>query len=243
MSEDFNGVKGLEYAGANILEALVKIILNGEEVRLTGTMEDGQVLMRILDGTTHYWTNRTPGYPEGVDISGKVDKVTGKGLSTIDFTQTLLDLLNSKVGAENGKSLVSDTQIAKIHDKFAENEPEAIQSITDSINALQEAVAKVPYRIILPAASTVAGRCVTPTELPTDWTVSEGTSDQDLLITHTLSTRKPVAVFIWANMPGGEREMQGSLAKVGLIAPSSTTLVIESLCTKEYPIRIEILFN
>jgi len=241
MSEDFKGVKGLEYAGANILEALVKIILNGEEVRLTGTLEDGQVLMRILDGTTHYWTNRTPGYPEGVDISEKVDKVLGKGLSTIDFTQSLLDLLNSKVTRTEDYSLVSNTLISQIHEPGSDNQD--LTDIIASINALQEAVAKVPYRIILPAASTVAGRCVTPTELPTDWTVSEGTSDQDLLITHTLSTRKPVAVFIWADMPGGEREMQGSLAKVGLLAPSSTTLVIESLCTKEYPIRIEILFN
>jgi len=241
MSENFKGVKGLEYAGANILEALVKIILNGEEVRLTGTMEDGQVLMRILDGTTHYWTNRTPGYPEGVDISGKVDKVTGKGLSTIDFTQTLLDLLNSKVTSTEGYSLVLNTLISQIHAPGSDNQD--LTAIIASINELQAAVAKVPYRIILPAASTVAGRCITPTELPTDWTVSEGTSDQDLLITHTLDTRKVVDVKVWIINTEGERQMPGALAFVGLLSPTSTTLIIESLCTKEYPIRIEILFN
>ena len=161
-------------------------------------------------------------------------------LSMLGLTD-VVSILANKVDKAAGYSLVLNTLISQIHAPGSDDQD--LTAIITSINALQEAVAKVPYRIILPAASTVAGRCVTPTELPTDWTVSEGTSDQDLLITHTLDTRKPVAVFIWANMPGGEREMQGSLAKVGFLAPSSTTLVIESLCTKEYPIRIEILFN
>lgn len=161
-------------------------------------------------------------------------------LSMLGLTDVATTLSN-KVDKAEGYSLILSSLISQIHEPGSDNQD--LTAIIASINALQEAVAKVPYRIILPAASTVAGRCVTPTELPTDWTVSEGTSDQDLLITHTLNTRKPVAVFIWANMPGGEREMQGSLAKVGFLAPSSTTLVIESLCTKEYPIRIEILFN
>src|ERR1035437_6218886 len=41
-------------------------------------------------------------------------------------------------------------------------------------------------RIILPSAGTVAGRCMTPTELPTGWTEAAGVVDTDLVITHNL---------------------------------------------------------
>ena len=76
MSNDFKGFKHLLCVQSQIIEALTKLILNGEEIRLTGTITDGQVLMRVLDGTTHYWTNRTPEFPEGPDISDKADKST-----------------------------------------------------------------------------------------------------------------------------------------------------------------------
>ena len=185
-----------------------------------------------MTGPTFLGKQTGTGSPQVLSVA---NVLTMLGLTDIGST------IANKVDKAAGYSLVLNTLISQIHAPGSDDQD--LTAIIESINALQEAVAKVPYRIILPAASTVAGRCVTPTELPTDWTVSEGTSDQDLLITHTLNTRKPVAVFIWANMPSGEREMQGSLAKVGFLAPSSTTLVIESLCTKEYPIRIEILFN
>lgn len=161
-------------------------------------------------------------------------------LSMLGLTNVVSGL-NNKVDKAAGYSLVLDTLISLIHAPGSDNQD--LSGIIASINALQEAVAKVPYRIILPAASTVAGRCITPTELPTDWTVSEGTSDQDLLITHTLDTRKVVDVKVWIINTEGERQMPGALAFVGLLSPTSTTLIIESLCTKEYPIRIEILFN
>ena len=41
-------------------------------------------------------------------------------------------------------------------------------------------------RIVLPSASTVAGRCITPIELPTGWTVAAGVVDTELIITHNL---------------------------------------------------------
>lgn len=161
-------------------------------------------------------------------------------LSMLGLTNVVSGL-NNKVDKAAGYSLVLDTIISQIHAPGSDNQD--LTAIIASINELQAAVAKVPYRIILPAASTVAGRCVTPTELPTDWTVSEGASDQDLLITHTLDTRKVVDVKVWIINTEGERQMPGALAFVGLLSPTSTTLIIESLCTKEYPIRIEILFD
>lgn len=129
-----------------------------------------------------------------------------------------------------------------------------IQSISDSIanlvltdnNYTNEDKAKIDlisqplFTIILPASSTVAGRCVTPTEIPVGWTVSQGASDQDLLITHNLNTRKIADVKVWSINAEGERLRIGGLAYVGLLASSATTLIIESLATIEVPLRIEI---
>lgn len=170
------------------------------------------------------------------------------GLSTV-----LTDLSN-KVAKADGYSLIATTELAKIHSKFAEDEASVIQSITDfnanlvltDNNYTDEDKAKINdisqglFTIILPASSTVAGRCVTPTEIPSGWTVSQSTSDQDLLITHTLTDRKIADVKVWSINAGGERLRVGGLAYVGLLANSATTLIIESLAAIEVPLRIEI---
>lgn len=199
MSEDFKGVKALEYAGSSIIEALVKIILNGEEVRLTGTVEDGQVLMRILDGSTHYWTNRTPEFPTGPDISGKVDKITGKGLSTEDFTTALKNLLNAQSNSNTGDETESTilTKLGKV----------SIYSQTEADNAF---VAKVtgsslitdaakttlltmstPYTITLQPGVDLATKITNSTEgvdYPTGWVLA-AVDTVNLSITHGLAKR------------------------------------------------------
>lgn len=53
----------------------------------------------VLAGTfqVYHWDNVNAAWSAGVDLSGKVDKVTGKGLSTNDFTDAYLNMLASAV--------------------------------------------------------------------------------------------------------------------------------------------------
>lgn len=57
---DFKGIKGLEYVGADILEAITKIVLNGEAIYLTEP-QIGQVLTRVqVDEGVYAWINQNP---------------------------------------------------------------------------------------------------------------------------------------------------------------------------------------
>jgi len=87
------------------------------------------------------------------------------------------------------------------------------------------------------------GRCITPTLIPEGWSVSAGSSDQDLLITHTRTTSNIVDIKVWATTPDGDRLRIGGLAYVGILSPSTSTIIVESLATIEVPLRIELIFN
>ena len=78
-------------SGTNIKTINNQSIVGGGNLNISGGVSDVQV-----DGTSVV----TGGVAE-VDLTGKVDKVTGKGLSSNDFTTALLDKLNGiAAGAE-----------------------------------------------------------------------------------------------------------------------------------------------
>ena len=180
-------------------------------------------------------------------------KSTGDGSPEVQTLATLKEDLghdSTKVDKISSYSLVPDALIAKIHEAGSDNQDLSgyVLKVTDKSLISDSEISRLAglfsaQTIILPSASTVAGRCTTPTQIPDGWTVGVGTTDQDLLITHTLSSNNITDIKVWAEMTEGDRLMIGGLAFVGVLAPTSTTILIESICTKEYPIRIELIFD
>lgn len=253
MGNDFKGIKGVDYAGAGTIEALVKIILNGEEVRLTGTFEDGQVLMRVLDGAVHYWTNRTPGFIVGPDISDKVDKIPGKGLSTEDFTTVLKALLNAQSGTNTGDETQA-TILTKLGKTALYSQEETDLLLNDKVDAvagsrlITEDEAKLldgtvtVKRLTLPASDEVSGR-ITGATLDTGITSIAAVDGTDLLITHTLTGRKIVAINVFSTDTGVDRWLpSGSIGYAGFTG-DATTVTIEGLTNIDLPLRIELIFS
>jgi hypothetical protein len=167
--------------------------------------------------------------PAVVDISDKVDKVSGK-------------------------ELILTTDIAKIHQKFAtdelayltaefakkENSVVGSRLITETeATALSSIV--LPQRLTLPASAEVSGR-ITGATKPEGWSIAaiDGT---DLLITHTLTGRKIVAVNVFTTDSGVDRWLpSGSTAYSGFTG-TATTVTIEGLTSIDLPLRIELIFS
>jgi hypothetical protein len=100
-----------------------------------------------------------------------------------------------------------------------------------------------PFDIILPNAVSVAARCVTPTSIPSGWTVAaDVVNPNDLMITHGLG-RKIANVTVFKSDANGERQLFGNLAFSGIIAPTSSVLKIEGLATTLNPIIIHLIFS
>lgn len=252
--QDFKGVKGLEYAGAGTIEALAKIILNGEEVRLTGTIEDGQVLMRILDVGVHYWTNRTPGTPVGVDLSGKVDKVVGKGLSEEDFTTVLKNLLIAQSGTNTGDE-TNATILAKLGKNAIYSQTEAnnlfVLKVAGKSLILDTEIARLAlirqnvYKIDLPAGASIEDRLLTAV-LPAGWTpLPTGDTGKNLQIVHPLAGRgianvnvKVIDPITGTRMLTPYRDAYSGINEVG------TTLTIEGLApNNDLPLILILIFE
>jgi hypothetical protein len=106
-----------------------------------------------------------------------------------------------------------------------------------------DSLEKSNYYIILPSSGTVAGRCVTPTYVPTGWTVAAGANPNDLVITHNL-TRYFSYVTVVSIDGGGvgslERE---NAAFAGLEETSTSILTILGFCTRPAIVRINLIFN
>ena len=106
--------------------------------------------------------------------------------------------------------------------------------------------AKSTYSIILPSATTVAARIVTPTSLPAGWTLSA--SGLDLIITHNLgrwaanvTVFAEIGVIIGTGTP--RQQLFNTNAYNGITSSSDDVLRIYSLSTVAAPIIIFIIFE
>lgn len=102
----------------------------------------------------------------------------------------------------------------------------------------------VVFTITMPSAISVAQRCAGATEgtdYPTGWSIAQGTSEVDLIVTHNLG-RLPASVTVWSETSGQYRYLIGNAAYSGLFAESNNALIIESLATVLKPIKIQIIF-
>lgn len=136
------------------------------------------------------------------DLSSFVTKITGKGLSTEDFTTAMKILLANQSGTNTGDETLATIK-AKLGITILSGENTGDQDLsnlvvkvtgkglsTNDYTTLEKnkvaALQQSEFRIILPTATTVAGRCISPIELSTGWTVAAGVVPEDLVITHNI---------------------------------------------------------
>lgn len=101
--------------------------------------------------------------------------------------------------------------------------------------------------ISLPGYASVAVRCSNAAggvDYPTGWTISAGSSEYDLRITHGLN-RNFVEAKVWeVNGDLSERLLPPfSAAYTGLLQGSKNEVIIEGLTQDELPLRIELMFD
>ena len=100
------------------------------------------------------------------------------------------------------------------------------------------------YRITLPAAASVAARCldaVEGTDYPMGWTVAAGATVTDLDITHNLGLRI-ASVSIFSVVGGAESLLIGNAAYSGVKSLSTNVGEINSLATIVTQLAIYITF-
>lgn len=99
------------------------------------------------------------------------------------------------------------------------------------------------FDIILPNSATVQGRCDTPTELPSGWTIAaEVGFPLNLQINHGLA-RRIASVTVWSIDANGETQLLNNAAYSVVNASTSSILKVRSLATIATPIRITLIFS
>jgi len=185
------------------------------------------------------------------DIGSPEGSGSSTGTNTGDETkESILEALEITVlsGSNTGDQNAAGTTIADAADVFIASTVEfallEVKLIADQ-NKLD--LQKTPHieEIILPSASTVAGRIAAATEgtdYPTGWILAEGISDKDLSITHNLN-RRVAYVTVWAVTGTEEQQLLNTAANNGIKTPTINSLLIQSLATITKQIKIYIIFK
>jgi hypothetical protein len=195
------------------------------------------------------------------DLSGKVDKITGKGLSAEDYTTaekakvallsgtntgdettaTIKDKLGISTlnGVNTGDQDLSDLVIKVTGKGLSKND------YTDLEKAKLGTIIQTEFRIILPPDTTVAGRCTVPTELPADWTVAAGVVPEDLVITHNLHREICfISVMSVDGVTGKKSNLPFGSAYMGFQDDQyGNVITIKGLATIEAVITIHLFFG
>jgi hypothetical protein len=210
------------------------------------SLEDNSVaLSKLVNIATASFIGRKTAGDGSPEILSVADVKTLLGLTDINFNNYVTKVLNY--------SLVPNSEIAKIHAATSDNQDlsglvekvDGSRLITTEELALLNAGKQAEFRIILPSASTVAGRCVTPVELPSGWTVVAGVVDTDLVITHNLNRECCLisvmsvdgATFEKSNQPIGSNYNNFKEDRY------SNIVTIQGLATVEKQIIIHLLFG
>lgn len=195
------------------------------------------------------------------DLTDYVTKVTGKGLSTEDFTTEFAEWIAEQSGLNTGDE-TQESILAKLElevllgentgDQDLSNLVEKVtgkalstNDYTDLEKAKVAALQQSEFRIILPSATTVAGRCVTPTEKPTGWTVAAGVVPEDLVITHNIHREICyVTVMSTDGVTGVKSNLPFGSAYMGFQDDALGNIItIKGLATIETVITIHLFFG
>ena len=127
--------------------------------------------------------------------------------------------LSGLVEKETGKSLIADTEIARL--------------LTIKSN---------PYQILMPAGN-IATKIAGATFAPTGWATIAQSGDYDAVITHTLTGRKVGFVNVFETDSGDRLlSFDKGTAYTGILG-GATTVKIEGLAPTSLPIRVELIFD
>jgi hypothetical protein len=141
------------------------------------------------------------------------------GIEDISGLNTGDQDLSGLVEKETGKSLIADTEIARL--------------LTIKSN---------PYQILMPAgniATKIAGAIFSPT----GWATIAQSGDYDAIITHTLTDRKVGFVNVFETDSGDRLlSFDKGTAYTGILG-GATTVKIEGLAPTSLPIRVELIFD
>lgn len=267
MGDNFKGFKKLEHVESDIISALFKLILNGEEVKLTGTLEDGQVLMRVLDGATHYWTNRTPGYPDGPDISNKADKTTtltgtspiringgnsgdlsaNRTISILESTPELAGSMSASdkvkldaiIGDNTGDQNASEVPITDALDLFiAENVEDALAELAGKIM-----VQGNPYKMSMPAGN-ISTKVAGATFSPAGWGTVAQSGDYNIIVTSVLTGRKARFVNVFEVDGGNEQLLSFERGQsYSAMKNNGLTTLLEGFAPTTLPVEVLFIFD
>ena len=112
----------------------------------------------------------------------------------------------------------------------------------DGRYALASAALQSVYTIILPAATTVAGRIGSPVSLPSGWVLSDDGTNLD--IQHNLNRRVvAVSIFADANPTYDSQQLFNTAAYNGVINIDTNNAKIQSLATVNKQIFINLTFD
>lgn len=205
------------------------------------------------------------------DITGPsvIGKTSGTGtpeVISISALATLLGLIDGETYNNDlsvyvekvfGYSLVSNDLILKIHDKFATDEAAVIQAIEDFLNNLVltdnnytdddkvklDSINRNTYSILLPSGD-IPTKVAGATFNTEGWATILQSGDYDVVVTHSLTSRKCAFVNVWEIDGSNERllSFDKGTAYTGILA-SGMTVLIEGLAPTTLPLRIEFIFN
>lgn len=243
-----------DYTAAQVTNALDKLndtlddISEGDTVKRFTADYKAQVDANTLARHTH--TNKS-----------ELDSITDAGGGVIPTSAQIYEWDNYTAGdAQN----VVDTVDSLIQDNIGITwvYDDTLGTLTPIINLgdfttddLPESETKKYYSyankplipISLPGYASVTIRCsnaIEGVDYPTGWTISAGSSEYDLRITHGLN-RNFVEAKVWeVNGDLSERLLPPfSAAYTGLLQVSKNEVIIEGLTQDELPLRIELMFD
>lgn len=213
----------------------------------------GSLDVDVDSGTVFYRKTAGSGPPEVQTLA------TLRADLNIPDSTTIESYLLTKVDKEDGKSLVLNSLVLKIHDKFADDEEAVIADIQAFLYALvltEENYTTVEknklaglhqdvYQLTLVSSASVSGRLsglVEGTNYPAGWILA-ASSGTDLLITHNLTGQKLASVNVFEVDGANERlAIPFNTAFAGVVCNGSTVL-IEGLDVEQVALRIELIFD
>lgn len=161
--------------------------------------------------------------------------------------------LSNYVQKEAGKSLIPNELLANIHAPGSDNQDLSVLqpketgkglSTEDFTTAYKNKLdAVIPgYKLLLPAASSVAGR-ISGATIPSGWSIS-ASGGTNLLITHNVAGKKGATVTVYEIDGADERllSFDKGTAYTGVLV-NGTTILIEGLAPTLLALRVEITLN
>jgi len=218
-------VYGQRQLDTEIIIVRDSINLVGEWVTLESPTND-QIIQRV-DGR---WVNVDNALLDSVTVTDFTIKGDGTNTNPLGIDSTYVPTLY----------YLEDNYFAKSDSVTEFVTP---SQLSDSLD-IADIPEKDVYTVILPSASTIAGRISGATEgtdYPTGWTLIDDGSD--LVITHDLGRRVASVDIAYTSSGTNDRHLVNfNNAYTGLVSADSDNLTIENLTTIERQIKIYILF-